>query len=53
MQQYINDFQKLLRKENIYPTNKFLKETLYKFVFIYYPNINHVEEGVKQHKNNS
>ncbi|KAK8880613.1 hypothetical protein M9Y10_003295 [Tritrichomonas musculus] len=53
MQQSIHNFQNILKKNNIYISNGYLKEILYKFDFIFYPDILKTEKKVKQYENNS
>ena len=53
MQQSINNFQKSLKSGKIHTSNKHLKETLEKFDFIYYEDIDQIDERVKHYQNNS
>ena len=53
MQQSIHDFQNLKKEKNISVSNEYLKEILYQFDFIFYPDIHHTEKTVKQYENNS
>ncbi|KAK8839290.1 hypothetical protein M9Y10_032222 [Tritrichomonas musculus] len=53
MQQAIHDFQNLLKKEKIDMPNEHLKDILFKFDFIFYPDILQTEKKVKQYENNS
>ncbi|KAK8850178.1 hypothetical protein M9Y10_018301 [Tritrichomonas musculus] len=53
MQQSIHDFQNLLKKKGIFVSNELLKEILYKFDFIFYPDILQTEKKVTQYENNS
>ncbi|KAK8892540.1 kinase that interacts with cdc31p [Tritrichomonas musculus] len=52
MKKAINDFQNLLEKKNINTTNQYLKEILYKFEFIFSPDILQAEKAI-QYENNS
>ena len=51
MQQSIHAFQNLLKTKSIDISNKYLKETLYKFGFIFYQDILQPEKEVKQFVN--
>ena len=53
MEQSIHDFQNLLEKKNIDMMNKYLKEILDNFDFIFYPDIIQTEKRAKQYENNS
>ncbi|KAK8836037.1 hypothetical protein M9Y10_040238 [Tritrichomonas musculus] len=53
MKQSILDFQDMLKKKKINTTNKYLNEILCKFDFIFYPEYQKNEKGLKQLENNS
>ena len=53
MQQSIHDFQELLKNGKIHISNEYLKEILYKFDFIYYPDIQQTEKKANQYENKS
>ena len=48
MQQSIHDFQNLKKEGNISVSNEHLKEILYQFDFIFYPDILQTEKTVKK-----